>query len=172
MQQYNVIAMTTVRPRQQQEQLCKTTIQTTIQQVAHLPVVDIDDATAATIATCVHLNSGPATFLIPRTAWKTKQGPKDHHNPAVTSNQTQQRPQPNNHQDFFLRFTRLKHVLLVPVPPITTRTRRRTTSQQEQQAWSWSNNTSSTTTHKITAPYLFSSPKSIGIDWGHSTYSV
>ena len=27
-------------------------------------------------------------------------------------------------QDFFLRFTRLKHVLLVPVPPITTRTRR------------------------------------------------
>ena len=51
MQQYNVIAMTTVCQRQQQEQLRKTTIQTTIQQVAHLPVVDIDDATAATIAT-------------------------------------------------------------------------------------------------------------------------
>ena len=60
MQQYTVIAMTTVRQRQQQEQLRKTTIQTTIQHVAHLPVVDIDDATAATIATCVHLNSGPA----------------------------------------------------------------------------------------------------------------
>ena len=66
MQQYNVIAMTTVRPRQQQEQLSKTTIQTKIQHVAHLPVVDIDDATAATIATSVHLDSGPATFLIPR----------------------------------------------------------------------------------------------------------
>ena len=66
MQQYNVIATTTVCQRQQQEQLRKTTIQTTIQHVAHLPVVDIDDATAATIATSVHLNSGPATFLIPR----------------------------------------------------------------------------------------------------------
>ena len=66
MQQYNVIAMTTVRQRQQQAQLRKTTIQTTIQHVAHLPVVDIDDATATTIATSVHLNSGPATFLIPR----------------------------------------------------------------------------------------------------------
>ena len=66
MQQYNVIAMTTVRQRQQQEQLRKTTIQTTIQHVAHLPVVDVDDATAATIATCVHLDSGLATFLIPR----------------------------------------------------------------------------------------------------------
>ena len=32
----------------------------------------------------------------------------------------------------FLRFTRLKHVLLVPVPPPTTR--RRTTSQHEQPA--------------------------------------
>ena len=66
MQQYNVIATTTVRARQQQEQLRKTTIQTTIQHVAHLPVVDVDDATAAA-ATCVHLNSGSATFLIPRT---------------------------------------------------------------------------------------------------------
>ena len=66
MQQYNVIATTTVCQRQQQEQLRKTTIQTAIQHVAHLPVVDIDDATAATIATSVHLNSGPATFLIPR----------------------------------------------------------------------------------------------------------
>ena len=37
MQQYNVIATTTVRPRQQQEQLRKTTIQTKIQHVAHLP---------------------------------------------------------------------------------------------------------------------------------------
>ena len=69
MQQCNVIAMTTVRPRQQQEQLRKTTIQTTIQHVAHLPVVDVDDATAAA-ANCVR-----ATFLIPRTTWKTKQGP-------------------------------------------------------------------------------------------------
>ena len=65
MQQYNVIAMTTVRQRQQQEQLRNTTIQTTIKHVAHLPVVDIDDATAAAAANCVHLNSGPATFLIP-----------------------------------------------------------------------------------------------------------
>ena len=58
----------------------------------------------------------------------------DHHNPQSRGTKQQQRPQPNNHQDFFLRFKRLKHVLLVPVPPITTRTRRRTTSQQEQQA--------------------------------------
>ena len=56
MQQCNVIATTTVRPRQQQEQLRKTTIQTTIQ----LPVVDVDDATAAAAANCVR-----ATFLIP-----------------------------------------------------------------------------------------------------------
>ena len=76
MQQYNVIAMTTVRPRQQQEQLRKTTIQTTIQHVAHLPVVDVDDATtAAAAANCVHLNSDLVTFLIPRTTWKTKQEP-------------------------------------------------------------------------------------------------
>ena len=66
MQQYNVIATTTVRPRQQQEQLRKTTIQTTIQHVAHLPVVDVDDATTAAAATCVHLNSSLATFLIPK----------------------------------------------------------------------------------------------------------
>ena len=72
MQQYNVIATTTVRPRQQQEQLRKATIQTTIQHVTHLPVVHVD-ATAATAATCVHLNSGPATFLIRRTTWKTNQ---------------------------------------------------------------------------------------------------
>ena len=83
MQQCNVIATTTVRPRQQQEQLRKTTIQTTIQHVAYLPVVDVDDATAAAAANCVR-----ATFLIPRTTWKTKQGPMDHHNPAVTRNQT------------------------------------------------------------------------------------
>ena len=135
MQQYNVIAMTTVGQRQQQEQLRKTTIQTTIQHVAHLPGVDVDDATPVA-ATCVHLNSGPATFLIPRTTWKTKQGPKDHHNPQSQGTKQQQRQQPSNHQDFFFRFTRLKHVLLVPtivpVPPITKR--RRTTSQQEQQA--------------------------------------
>ena len=68
MQQYNMIAMTTVRPRQQQEQPRKTTIQTTIQHVAHLPVVDVDDATAAAAAatTCVHLNSDLVTFLIPK----------------------------------------------------------------------------------------------------------
>ena len=91
MQQYNVIATTTVRPRQQQEQLRKTTIQTTIQHVAHLPVVDVDDATAAApAATCVHLNSGPATFLIPRTTWKTNQGPMDHHNPQSRGTKQQQ----------------------------------------------------------------------------------
>ena len=56
-----------------------------------------------------------------------------HHNPQSQGTKKQQRPQPNNHQDFFLHFNRLKHVLLVPVPSITTRTRR-TTSQQEQQA--------------------------------------
>ena len=67
MQQYNVIATTTVRPRQQQEQLRKTTIQTTIQHVAHLPVVHVDDATAAaSAANCVHLNSDLVTFLIPK----------------------------------------------------------------------------------------------------------
>ena len=66
MQQCNVIATTTVRPRQQQEQLRKTTIQTTIQHVAHLPVVHVDDATAAAAANCVHLNSDLATFLIPK----------------------------------------------------------------------------------------------------------
>ena len=129
MQQCNVIATTTVRPRQQQEQLRKTTIQTTIQHVAHLPVVDVDDATAA--ANCVR-----ATFLIPRTTWKTKQEPWTTTTPQSRGTKQQQRPQPNDNshhdQDFFLRFTRLKHVLLVPVPPITKR--RRTTSQQEQQA--------------------------------------
>ena len=66
MQQYNMIATTTVRPRQQQEQLRKTTIQTTIQHVAHLPVVDVDDATAAAAANCVHLNSDLVTYLIPK----------------------------------------------------------------------------------------------------------
>ena len=80
MQQYNVIATTTVHPRQQQEQIRKTTIKTTIQHVAYLPVVHVVAAAAAT-ATCVHLNSSPATFLIPRTTWKTNQGPMDHHNP-------------------------------------------------------------------------------------------
>ena len=138
MQQYNVIATTTVRPRQQQEQLRKTTIQTTIQQhVTHLPVLDVDDAAAAAAANCVDLNSDLVTFLIPRTAWKTKQEPWTTTTPQSRGTKQQQRPQPNDnshyHQDFFLRFTRLKHVLLVPVPPITTRTRR-TTSQQEQQA--------------------------------------
>ena len=93
MQQCNAIATTTVRPRQQQEQLRKTTIQTTIQHVAHLPVVDVDNATAATIATCVHLNSGPATFLIPRTTWKTKQEPwtttiRSHEEPNATTTTT------------------------------------------------------------------------------------
>ena len=135
MQQYNVIAMTTVRPRQQQEQLRKTTIQTTIQHVAHLPVVDVDDATAAAAANCVR-----ATFLIPRTTWKTQQEPWTTTTPQSRGTKQQQRPQPNDnshhHQDFFLRFTILKHVFVVPtrvpVPPITTR--RRTTSQQEQQA--------------------------------------
>ena len=51
-QQYNVIAKTTVCQWQQQEQLCKTTIQTTIQRgwviviviVGHLPVADVDAA--------------------------------------------------------------------------------------------------------------------------------
>ena len=66
MQQYNMIATTTVRPRQQQEQLRKTTIQTTIQHVAHLPVVDVDDATTAAAANCVHLNSDLVTYLIPK----------------------------------------------------------------------------------------------------------
>ena len=80
MQQYNVIATTTVPPRQQQEQLRKTTIQTTIQHVAHLPVVHVD-ATTAAAANCVHLNSDLVTFVIPRTTWKTNQGPMDHHNP-------------------------------------------------------------------------------------------
>ena len=134
MQQYNVIETTTVRPRQQQEQLRKTTIQTTIQHVAHLPVVDVDDGTAAPAANFVHLNSDLVTFLIPRITWKTKQAP--------WTNTTRSHKEPNSNNDHsqiiikisFLRFTRLKHVLLVPVPPITTRTRRRTTSQQEQQA--------------------------------------
>ena len=58
MQQYNVIATTTVRPRQRQESLCKTTIQTTIQHVTHLPVVDVDDATAAN---CVQFEFRPST---------------------------------------------------------------------------------------------------------------
>ena len=67
--------MTTVRQRpkqeqQGQEQLRKTTIQTTIEHVAHLPVVDVD---AAANATYVHLNSSLATFLIARTTWKTNQ---------------------------------------------------------------------------------------------------
>ena len=70
-----MIATTTVRqhPKQEQkgqEQLRKTTIQTTIEHVAHLPVVDVD---AAANATCVHLNSSLATFLIARTTWKTNQ---------------------------------------------------------------------------------------------------
>ena len=99
--------LTTVRQQQQQEQLRKRTIQTTIQH-------------------CVHLNSGPATFLIPRTTWKTNQEPWTTTTPQSRGTKQQQRPQPNNHQDFFLRFTRLKHVLLVPVPPISTRTRRTT----------------------------------------------
>ena len=73
MQQCNMIATTNVRPRQQQEQLRKTTIQTTIQHVAHLPVVDVDDATAtAAAANCVHLNSDLVTK---RTTWKTNQEP-------------------------------------------------------------------------------------------------
>ena len=72
MQQYNVIATTTVHPRQLEEQLRKTTIQTTIQHVAHLLVVHVDDAAAAH---CVHLKSDQVTFLIPRTTWKTKQEP-------------------------------------------------------------------------------------------------
>ena len=88
MQQCNVIATTTVRPRQQQEQLRKTTIQTTTQHVAHLPVVDVDATAAAATANCVHLNSGPATFLIPRTTWKKKTRTNEPPQPAVTSNQT------------------------------------------------------------------------------------
>ena len=82
MQQYNVIAMTTVGQRHQQEQLRKTTIQTTIQHVAHLLVVHAT-------ATCVHLNSGSATFLIPRTTWKTKQGPMDHQEPNSNNDHNQ-----------------------------------------------------------------------------------
>ena len=135
MQQYNVIATTTVRPRQQQEQLRKTTIQTTIQHVTHLPVVHVD-ATTAAAANCVHLNSDLVIFLIPRTTWKTKQ------EPWTTTTRSHEEPNSNNDhnqiiiKNSVLHFTRLKHVLLVPtivpVPPITTRTRRRTTSQQEQ----------------------------------------
>ena len=86
MQQYNVISITTVGQRQQQEQLRKTTIQTTIQHVAHLSVVHVDAATA----TCVHLKSGPATFLIPRTTWTRKQGPMHHHNPQSRGTKQQQ----------------------------------------------------------------------------------
>ena len=91
MQQCNVIATTTVHPRQQQEQLRKTTIQTTIQHVAHLPVVHVD-ATTAAAATCVHLNSDLVTFLIPKEQLRktTIQLGRviDHHNPTVTRNQT------------------------------------------------------------------------------------
>ena len=134
MQQYNVIVTTTVRPRQQQEQLRKTTIQTTIQHVAHLPVVHVDDAAAAA-ANCVHLNSDLVTFLIPKE--QLGKQTKNHGPPQPHSHE-----EPNSNNDHnqiiiknsFLQFTRLKHVLLVPVPPISTRTRRRTTSQQEQQA--------------------------------------
>ena len=63
MRQYNVIATMTVcqRQQEQQEQLRKTTIQTTIQHVAHLLVVHVDDATAAAAANCVR-----TTFLIPK----------------------------------------------------------------------------------------------------------
>ena len=86
MQQCNVIATTTVRPRQQQEQLRKTTIQTTIQHVAHLPVVHVDATTAAAAAAnCVR-----ATFLIPRTTWKTNQGP------WTTTNRSHEEPNSNN----------------------------------------------------------------------------
>ena len=85
MQQYNVIATTTVRPREQQEQLRKTTIRTTIQHVAHVPVVDVDDATAAA-ANCAHLNSDLVTFLIPRTTWKTKQAPQPRSHEEPNSN--------------------------------------------------------------------------------------
>ena len=61
-QQYDVIATMTVRHRQhkqQEQEQCKTTIQTTIR-VAHLLVVDVDDVApaAAAAATRVHLNSG------------------------------------------------------------------------------------------------------------------
>ena len=84
MQQYNVISITTVGQQQQQEQLRKTTIQTTIQHVAHLSVVHVDAATA----TCVHLKSGPATFLIPRTTWTRKTRTNAPPQPAVTRNQT------------------------------------------------------------------------------------
>ena len=99
MQQYNVIAMTTVRQRQQQEQLRKPTIQTTIHHVTHLPVVHVDAA-----GTCVHLNSSPATFLIPRTTWKTNQGPMNHHNPQSRGTKQQQRPQQNNNHHHHPRF--------------------------------------------------------------------
>ena len=75
--------MTTVRQRQKQEQqgqeqLRKTTIQTTIQHLACLPVVDVD---AAATATC-----GLATFLIPRTTWKTNQEPWTTTRSTTTSN--------------------------------------------------------------------------------------
>ena len=57
-----MIATTTVRPRQQREQLRKTTIQTTIQHVAHLPVVDVDDATAA--ANCVSVGTNNEDSIV------------------------------------------------------------------------------------------------------------
>ena len=81
MQQYNVIAMTTVGQRQQQQQLRKTTIQTTIQHVAHLPVVDVD---AAATATCVHLNYIPHSKNNLENKPRTNGPPQ----PAVTRNQT------------------------------------------------------------------------------------
>ena len=85
-QQYNMIAMTTVCQQQQEQQeqeqeqeQCKTTTQTTIQRVAHLLVVDVNDvATAADAATRVHLNSGQ----IPHTKnnLENKTRAMDHHN--------------------------------------------------------------------------------------------
>ena len=108
--------MTTVGQRQQQEQLRKTTIQTTIQHVAHLPVVDVDAT-----ATCVHLNSGLATFLIARTTWKTNQGPMDHHNPQSRGTKQQQRPQPNDNHHHHPRFLFALHkIKTCPPCPSTT----------------------------------------------------
>ena len=66
MQQYNVIAMTTVHQRQQQEQLRKTTIQTTIQRGRVIVIVVVAQMLV------------PATFLIPN----KNHGPPQ---PAVTT---------------------------------------------------------------------------------------
>ena len=88
MQQYNVIATTTVGQRQQQEQLRKTTIQTTIQHVAHLLVVHVDDAATAT--TCYLCSFEFRPGHIPHTKNNLENKPRTNGppQPAVMRNQT------------------------------------------------------------------------------------